>query len=208
MKFQHVVFAGLILPLSACVIAIDGNGPDQGSVSPKTGASDRHGEGRHDPAAHAADLPAPPSGMDAEATFLGTDGEETGRVIVTDGPLGVLMRVDLSGIAEGFHGVHLHQVGDCSDPAAGFKASGSHINPAGNAHGLMNEDGHELADLPNLYAHHTGHIRSELFVHRTTLGQLRDGDGFAVLVHANEDDHVTQPIGGAGARIACAAFPG
>ncbi|PZN98004.1 MAG: superoxide dismutase family protein, partial [Alphaproteobacteria bacterium] len=33
-----------------------------------------------------------------------------------------------------------------------------------------------------------------------------DTDGLSFLVHANLDDHVSQPIGGAGARIACGVF--
>ncbi|HBS33699.1 MAG TPA: superoxide dismutase family protein, partial [Parvularcula sp.] len=37
---------------------------------------------------------------------------------------------------------------------------------------------------------------------------LLDDDGFAIIIHANPDDHVTQPIGGAGDRVACAAFKG
>ncbi len=37
---------------------------------------------------------------------------------------------------------------------------------------------------------------------------LLDDDGFAVVVHAEPDDHHSQPIGGAGARIACAAIGG
>ena len=32
---------------------------------------------------------------------------------------------------------------------------------------------------------------------------LLDADGSAVIIHANPDDHMTQPIGGAGGRIAC-----
>jgi Cu-Zn family superoxide dismutase len=35
---------------------------------------------------------------------------------------------------------------------------------------------------------------------------LLDGDGSALLIHAAPDDHTSQPIGGAGARIACAAL--
>jgi Cu-Zn family superoxide dismutase len=35
---------------------------------------------------------------------------------------------------------------------------------------------------------------------------LIDQDGAAIVVHASPDDHETQPIGGAGARVACAAF--
>jgi Cu-Zn family superoxide dismutase len=32
---------------------------------------------------------------------------------------------------------------------------------------------------------------------------LLDADGSAIVVHANPDDHNSQPIGGAGARVAC-----
>ncbi|WP_288758947.1 superoxide dismutase family protein, partial [uncultured Brevundimonas sp.] len=35
---------------------------------------------------------------------------------------------------------------------------------------------------------------------------LWDQDGSAVIIHANADDHSTQPIGGAGDRVACAAL--
>ena len=32
---------------------------------------------------------------------------------------------------------------------------------------------------------------------------LLDEDGSAVIIHEQPDDHLTQPIGGAGGRIAC-----
>jgi Cu-Zn family superoxide dismutase len=32
---------------------------------------------------------------------------------------------------------------------------------------------------------------------------LWDEDGSAIVIHANADDHTTQPIGGAGDRVAC-----
>jgi Cu-Zn family superoxide dismutase len=35
---------------------------------------------------------------------------------------------------------------------------------------------------------------------------LLDADGSALMIHAGPDDQVTQPIGGAGARVACAAL--
>jgi Cu-Zn family superoxide dismutase len=35
---------------------------------------------------------------------------------------------------------------------------------------------------------------------------LLDADGSAVVVHASPDDHLSQPIGGAGARVACAVL--
>lgn len=36
---------------------------------------------------------------------------------------------------------------------------------------------------------------------------LRDVDGSTLVIHANPDDYTTQPIGGAGGRIACAIAP-
>lgn len=137
--------------------------------------------------------------------IIGNDGSEVGEAVLTGGPNGMLIRVFVSGLSHGFHGLHLHQVGDCSD-TEGFKLSGSHINPDGNAHGLMNEDGYEKADLPNIYAHRDGHAKAELFVAGLTWEEAMDDDGFALVVHENPDDHMTQPIGGAGARVACAAF--
>ena len=32
---------------------------------------------------------------------------------------------------------------------------------------------------------------------------LKDQDGSALVIHANADDHTSQPIGGAGDRVAC-----
>lgn len=125
---------------------------------------------------------------------------------VTDGPHGLMIRIDVTGLTEGFHGVHIHQTGDCSDAEAGFKASGSHFNPTGREHGLLNPAGFEAADLPNIYAHHSGHARAELFVSGTRLSDVLDTDGFALVVHEKPDDHITQPIGGAGPRLACIAF--
>jgi len=39
-----------------------------------------------------------------------------------------------------------------------------------------------------------------------TSADLLDEDGTALIIHENRDDHLTQPIGGAGARVACAVI--
>ncbi|WP_425408584.1 superoxide dismutase family protein [Hyphococcus sp.] len=155
---------------------------------------------------------------DAGADFVGADGAVRGEVVFKEASKGgVMLRVEVNGLAQGWHGIHLHQVGDCSDGAEGFKASGGHVNPDGFQHGLLNPQGHERADLPNLYAGAGGHARAEIFAPGLSLSvgaegpvenglyNLLDNDGFAVVVHENADDHMTQPIGGAGARVACAA---
>ncbi len=160
--------------------------------------------------AAAAPMAAPAGWADAAADLVNVDGEKAGEIALKDTPHGaVLIRVSISGLSEGWHGMHLHQIGDCSDGAAGFKASGGHINPQGKEHGLLNPNGYEAADLPNIYAGADGVAVASLLNPSLSLsdgGPLLDADGFAVVVHENADDHMTQPIGGAGSRVACAAF--
>jgi Cu-Zn family superoxide dismutase len=148
----------------------------------------------------------PDMDADMSADIIGTDGDTIGTAMLRNGPHGMIIRVDADGIADGWHAAHLHGVGDCSDPEAGFKASGSHINVDDRKHGLLNPEGfHTGADFPNLYASGDS-VRGELFAVDLLMSDAMDEDGFALIMHENEDDHMTQPIGGAGGRIACAAF--
>ncbi len=154
------------------------------------------------PGASAADM--------AAARITDTDGVEIGKVTFQQAPAGVLVSVDVTGLPPGGHGIHLHAVGSCSPD---FKASGGHINPEGVAHGLLNPGGGDNGDLPNLYAAADGSARAEFFTTRVSLNgadlpALLDEDGSAVIIHDNPDDHMTQPIGGAGGRIACGVIEG
>ena len=80
-------------------------------------------------------------------------------------------------------------------------------------HGLLNPDGNEAGDLPNLYVAADGTGTAELFSGyvslsgKSTRPALMDTDGSALVIHASPDDHKTQPIGGAGARVACGVIP-
>ncbi len=161
---------------------------------------------------------APDGWADAAAGFVDRDNGPTGYVAIAHSPTGgILMRVDLAGLSQGWHGIHLHQVADCSDHADGFKASGGHVDPDDREHGLLNPDGPERADLPNVYAGADGRATAEIFNGEVALfaseaaaaagaHPLIDDDGFAIIVHENADDHESQPIGGAAARVACAAI--
>ena len=81
-------------------------------------------------------------------------------------------------------------------------------------HGLLNPDANEAGDLPNVFVAADGTANAEIFTTFVSLGgvdgrqDLTDKDGSAIVVHANADDHKTQPIGGAGARIACGVIAG
>ncbi len=152
-----------------------------------------------------AALPATAADM-AAAEMVNTDGKVIGEVAFEQAPGGVLLFVKVAGLPPGPHGIHLHSVGGC---APDFKAAKGHINPHKRAHGLRNPDGPDNGDLPNLYVAADGTGMAEFY---TTLVSVADGksapalldaDGSAVIIHANPDDHMTQPIGGAGGRIAC-----
>lgn len=157
---------------------------------------------------------------DARADFAGPAGEVMGSVEFRDGLGGVVMRLEMTGLSPGWHGIHLHESGDCSDGAAGFKASGGHINPDHVEHGLLNPAGAHRADIPNILADQAGAVKTEIFragVHLKPSEEaaavngpfpLLDDDGFAVVVHSGPDDHLSQPIGGSGERVACAALKG
>src|SRR5205085_8933397 len=85
------------------------------------------------------------------AMFKGPDGSERGTVILTEGPSGVLIGLELTGLAPGWHAVHVHAKADCSDPA--FTSAGGHVNHAtAKPHGLLNPAGPDAGDLPNIMA--------------------------------------------------------
>jgi len=144
---------------------------------------------------------------DIRQAIIGATGETIGRLELREGPNGVLLEVtvEAGGLTPGWHGLHLHQVGDCSDVGT-FKRSGGHVGKIEGGHGLMNAAGPETGDLPNIHAAQDGSAAMEAFSDRFTLDDLTDEDGSAMIMHENRDDHVSQPIGGAGARVACAAI--
>ena len=136
-------------------------------------------------------------------------GGISGSAVLRQGPQGVVVELELSGVSPGWHGVHFHEKADCSDPK--FQKSGGHINhaTAKRPHGLLNPEGPDFGDLPNVHAGADGVVKARLYTQLVSVGgaggrpALTDADGSAIVVHAKADDYVTQPIGGAGDRIAC-----
>jgi Cu-Zn family superoxide dismutase len=76
-----------------------------------------------------------------------------------------------------------------------------------DAHGLMNPKGPEPGDLPNIFVGADGVGEMEAFTSLVSLDGgkhgLLDADGSTFIIHQNADNHITQPIGGAGPRVAC-----
>ncbi|KAK0340285.1 hypothetical protein LTR94_031167, partial [Friedmanniomyces endolithicus] len=146
-----------------------------------------------------------PVGASGQAVIVDAQGANIGRVDLRQGPTGLVIKIEASGLTPGWHGIHIHATGACAAP---FTSSGAHINHAEPKapHGLLNAEGPDDGDLPNIFVGADGKANAELFTTRARIssegpGQwLWDEDGSAIIIHANPDDHSTQPIGGAGDR--------
>ncbi len=144
-----------------------------------------------------------------EAPIVGSQGTNIGSISVWGGKHATVMRVQVNagGLTPGWHAIHFHAVGECGDTAK-FEASKAHVNHGKAKHGLLNPDGPDEGDLPNVFANQDGSVNAEVSSRTLLDGAkgLRDKDGSALIVHANPDDHHSQPIGGAGARVGCAVI--
>lgn len=149
-----------------------------------------------------------PVGATAQAPLINATGGSAGTATFRQGPTGIVIRVEATGLTPGWHGLHLHAVGQCEAP---FTSAGSHVQHAGQTvpHGYLNAEGPDSGDLPNLYVGADGRGFAEVFTTAASLNQggpgefLLDADGSSILIHANADDYSSQPIGGAGDRVAC-----
>ena len=140
----------------------------------------------------------------ATASLKDASGNEIGKATLTDTPSGVLVRLDLTGVAAGEHALHFHAVGKCEPPD--FKSAGPHFNPREHKHGLENPEGPHAGDMPNLHVPGDGKLSIEVLNPAVTLSgksALLDEDGSALVIHAAADDYRTDPAGNAGDRIAC-----
>lgn len=144
---------------------------------------------------------------EAAAVVHNTAGEQIGVVTFRQDGGKMLVHAQLSGLTEGFHGFHVHAVGECT---GNFTGAGGHLNPTG-----LHHPGHP-GDMPALLAHADGAAELSFVSDRLKMADLFDPDGSAVIVHADPDNYGHIPTryapepdatslgtGDAGARIAC-----
>lgn len=157
-----------------------------------------------------AQMPPMAASMTKTVMLRGAGGASAGTATLTDAPKGVILHVEASGLTPGWHAIHFHEKGDCSDAA--FKMAGGHVHITGTTpavHGLLMANATDQGDLPNIHAGADGTAMADIFAPMVALhagtdrADLLDADGSAIVIHAMKDDYMTQPIGGAGARVAC-----
>lgn len=147
---------------------------------------------------------APATEQLGSAALANAEGASAGTATLSATGDEVTILVQLAGLPEGVHAVHLHTTGACEAPD--FKSAGGHLNPGGHQHGTANPQGSHLGDLGNveIAADGSGSIETALRANRAdALAAIFDADGTAVVVHADADDNMTDPTGNAGDRIAC-----
>ena len=141
----------------------------------------------------------------ATAVLKDAAGKEVGTATFTPAKTGVLVKVAVTGLPAGKHGIHLHAAGTCEAPD--FKSAGGHFNPGAKQHGLHNPQGAHAGDLPNLAVGKDGKAKASFTAKGATLSEgpasLLGPDGAAIVIHADADDEKTDPAGNSGARIAC-----
>ncbi len=146
----------------------------------------------------------------ASATIVDASGATVGWARLVEDATGIVhVNVHVKGLTPGLHGIHIHSIAACSPT---FAAAGGHYNPLARQHGLLNAFGAHAGDLPNLIVNEdgVGHLdattdRVTLTNGPTTLFDTTSGAvGSSFIIHANEDDQVTDATnGGSGGRIAC-----
>lgn len=118
------------------------------------------------------------------------------------------MTGQISGLAPGLHGFHVHQFGDNTD---GCTSAGPHYNPDGAEHGAPDDDkgSRHAGDLGNVEANADGVANFDIKDSLISLNGERSVVGRTMVIHADVDDlgkgghELSKTTGNAGARLAC-----
>jgi Cu-Zn family superoxide dismutase len=146
----------------------------------------------------------PPEPLRATAQLQPTKGNKTfGEATFEQVGDKVRVVVFVQGLKPGQeHGLHIHEVGDCSS-GDGMSTKG-HFNPFGKPHAHPGSPDRHAGDLPPLRANKAGRANIQVDMDIITVGPGPASIiGRGLIVHADPDDFKTQPTGNAGARIAC-----
>jgi Cu-Zn family superoxide dismutase len=119
------------------------------------------------------------------------------------------VRAEVHDLPPGFHGFHVHEVGQCEPP---FTSAGGHLNLEDAFHP------DHSGDMPVLLVNSDGTGKVSFETDRFALKDLFDEDGSAIIVHALPDNYANIPerygevdqdtleTGDSGERIACGAI--
>lgn len=169
---------------------------------------------------------APIEPVEVPTELVDPEGSVIGTAWFRDARNGTEVEVQVAGLPEGFHGMHLHEVGTCDTgqaPPTGdaaqteaFASAGEHIGSDQTAHG------DHAGDLPALRVIEGGVGSLTALVGPMSLEDLLDRDGTTLIIHEAADnlanippryapegpDGETLTSGDSGPRVACGAIGG
>src|SRR2546422_4093319 len=185
----------LVVLACGCATSSATGAPPGGAGEP----ADAKGRGWRSPASESGAAGGGPVSV-AVATLEPKSGSKvTGTARITPSASGVDVLVSVQDAAPGEHGVHIHEKGDCSDPAA--QSAGPHFNPKSAAHhGGANTPVRHGGDLGNMKVSSSGRGLLAVTVSDLTMD---NASGRAVVVHEKADDLQSDPAGNSGNRVAC-----
>ncbi|KAF9174902.1 Superoxide dismutase [Cu-Zn] [Mortierella sp. AD011] len=144
----------------------------------------------------------------AVCVFRSNESNVTGTIHFTqeNEAAPVHVKAELTGLAPGLHGFHIHEFGDNTN---GCMSAGGHFNPHGKTHGAPTAEVRHAGDLGNVKASADGKATFDGADHQLKLIGPHSIIGRTVVVHEGEDDlglgghELSLTTGNAGGRLAC-----
>ncbi|KAF9996981.1 Superoxide dismutase [Cu-Zn] [Entomortierella chlamydospora] len=144
----------------------------------------------------------------AVCVFRSNEANVTGTIHFTqeNEAAPVHVKAELTGLAPGLHGFHIHEFGDNTN---GCMSAGGHFNPHGQTHGAPTAQVRHAGDLGNVKASADGKATFDGHDHQLKLIGPHSIIGRTVVVHEGEDDlglgghELSLTTGNAGGRLAC-----
>lgn len=207
------VGAAALLTLGAC-------GTDAATEDAATADSDAAAT----PAAPAASETSEPGAQEqtaeATASLVDPEGAEVGTASFATVDAGLEIDVELTDAEPGYHGLHLHGIGECEPDSAAPddpEDTGAFLSAGGHLGGDEAEHPEHAGDLPSILVMEDGTAALRFTTDRVTLADLTDEDGTAMILHEGFDNYANIPeryaadgadedtlaTGDAGGRAAC-----
>lgn len=138
----------------------------------------------------------------AVAQMAPTTGHHAaGAVTFSEVEGGIRVVATFVGMLRGEHGFHIHEEGDCS--TGDGTSAGGHWNPEDVDHAGRDAAIRHVGDLGNISADADGVAQADFVDNILTFDGANSIIAKGFILHADEDDLISQPNGAAGIRISC-----
>jgi len=133
--------------------------------------------------------------------IVNAEGKKIGVASLREEKNGVQVQIEVSGLKPGNHGFHIHEK---AFKDTDFASAGAHFNPTNKEHGLKNPKGPHIGDMNNLKVKEDGTAIQTEFIDMASLKQGHPNSllGKSIIIHAGEDDQMSNPAGNSGDRVA------